>query len=51
MVRRDDVPWTEVQKLNAQGWSYRQLAEKFGAAESTFLYGGQSVYDLVIGIL
>ena len=30
MVRRDDVPWAEVQKLNAQGWSYRQLAEKFG---------------------
>ena len=23
MVRRDDVPWAEVQKLNAQGWSYR----------------------------
>ena len=34
MVRRDDVPWTEVQKLNAQGWSYRQLAEKFGVSSS-----------------
>ena len=34
MVRRDDVPWAEVQKLNAQGWSYRQLAEKFGVSSS-----------------
>lgn len=34
MVRRDDVPWAEVQKLNAQGWSYRQLAEKYGVSSS-----------------
>ncbi len=27
------------------------IAEKFDGAETTFLYGGQSVYDLVIGIL
>ena len=36
---------------NDQAGLERELAEKFGAAESTFLYGGQSVYDLVIGIL
>ena len=36
---------------NDQADLERELAEKFGAAESTFLYGGQSVYDLVIGIL
>ena len=29
----------------------RALEEKFDGAETTFLYGGQSVYDLVIGIL
>lgn len=27
MVRREDIPWEELQRLNAQGWSYRRLAE------------------------
>ncbi len=26
MVRREDIPWEELQRLNAQGWSYRRLA-------------------------
>ena len=30
MVRREDIPWEELQRLNAQGWSYRRLAEKYG---------------------
>ena len=29
----------------------RAIEEKFDGVETTFLYGGQSVYDLVIGIL
>lgn len=44
MVRRDDVPWAEVQKLNAQGWSYRQLAEKFGVSSSAI--GRRAVQEI-----
>lgn len=34
MVRREDIPWEELQRLNAQGWSYRRLAEKYGVSSS-----------------
>ena len=34
MMRREDIPWEELQKLNAQGWSYRRLAEKYGVSSS-----------------
>ena len=32
MVRREDIPWEELQRLNAQGWSYRRLAETDGVS-------------------
>ena len=34
MVRREDIPWEDLQRLNAQGWSYRRLAEKYGVSSS-----------------
>ena len=34
MVRREDIPWEELQRLNAQGWSYRRLAEKYAGHTS-----------------
>ena len=34
MVRREDIPWEELQRLNAQGWSYRRLAEKYGVEDT-----------------
>ena len=34
MVRRENIPWEELQRLNAQGWSYRRLAEKYGVSSS-----------------
>ena len=33
MVRREDIPWEDLQRLNAQGWSYRRLAEKYGVSD------------------
>ena len=36
MVRREDIPWEDLQRLNAQGWSYRRLAEKYGVCDGAF---------------
>lgn len=43
MVRREDIPWEELQRLNAQGWSYRRLAEKYGVSSSAI--GRQAVLE------
>ena len=43
MVRREDIPWEELQRLNAQGWSYRRLAEKYGVSSSAI--GRRAVLD------
>ena len=44
MVRREDIPWEELQRLNAQGWSYRRLAEKYGVSSSAI--GRRAVLEL-----